>query len=294
MAGGLGTIIGAFAGEPKFDVKRNVKNDQIQDLIYQLMEAEKNAGFSNEWSITDLTKKFYATQGERQNQAKQEVGTLDRFYNGAIADELAQIRQARKAAYRDATDRAVSGINRGRNLGLLAGDVAGSSYLDRIALGQARDAEITGALDDVNQQKQDLNWLTGNQVNLAGRRGQIADSALMRILVPSQLRSQEVARKAGMFGAINALDKSNTFYGLSKDRTTLDQVGEGLDGLVQLAMEIYGTGALGGMGGMGGGMGGAGGGAGSAMGMLGSMGGGGGGGQSNAVRYESMFGGLAQ
>lgn len=291
MAGGLGTIIGAFAGEPEFDVKRNVKSDNIADLIAQLQEAEKKAAFQNEWSISDLTKKFFATQGERQQQAKREADVFKSFSDGRMASRLGADETEFARATEGLRDLNLAQIAKGRSRGFLGGDVAGSSYLDRTAFGLQNEAQTRAARDIVDRKRSNLNWLTGNQVNSAGRAGQVEDAALMRILMPGQLQSQEVARRGNFLNLLNSLDKSNTFYGLSKDRTTLDQVGEGLDGVVQLAMEIYGTGA---MGGMGGGMGGGGGGGmGSAMGMLGSMGGGGGGKQPDAVRYESMFGGLA-
>lgn len=277
------SLLDAIQGDKTFSTVSNVKSDKIADLLAGLYEADKNATNQNEWSIGDLTKKWFATQGERQQQARQEMAALDRFYTGDLANELAGIRAKRRSAFTDATDRALAGITRNKNLGLLGGDSSGGSYANRIALGLGRDAEISAALDAVNQEKSDLNYLTGNQINLAGRRGQIGDAAYLRGLMPGQLRSQEVSRRIGNLGMMDSIDKSNTFYGLKQDRSTLDQVGEVAAALYQAYQEYQQMGSPG----MGGGMGGMGG-------MMGGGGGGGGGGgspsQANAVRYESMFG----
>lgn len=221
----IGNNINAYSfGANDTKTVSNIKSENIADLIAQLQEAEKTATHQTEWGIAETIKRIFASQAQRQQQAKQEVGSIDRFYDGSLEGELAGIRARRGAAYRDSTDRALAGIRKGKNLGLLSGDTTGGSYFDRIALGSSRDAEIAAALDAVNQEKADLNYLTGNQVNLAGRRGEISDAALMRLLIPGRLRTDETRRRLGMTGGINDLDKSNTFYGLREELDTTAKI----------------------------------------------------------------------
>jgi hypothetical protein len=241
-----GEMIRAFKGEDTFSLLKNVKNPRIDQLISDLLDSEGKVSSQNDQSITDFVHQYLGQQGDRTRQAKQEVSTLDKFYDGGVENMLSDIRAARRQAYRTATDRGIDEIRKNRSLGFLSGDSVGSSYLDRIAMRQGGDAEIAASLDDVNQRKSDLNYLLGNQVNLAGRRGALMDSVLARLLTPVNLRGGEMARRIGNLGSLNQIEKSNTFYGLQKDHDTIDQVadfGNAFGSTLMDVASVYGGGS---------------------------------------------------
>lgn len=275
--GGFGSVVNAFGPEDELEVKPLVKSQNIAALMASLQEAEQKAAFKNEWSIADFTKKHFATQWERQQQANQEADVFRKFHDGRMAATLAADETEFDRTTDGLLDLNLAEIANGRSRGFLGGDVAGSDRLERIAFGLQNQAKTRAARDIVDRKRSNLNWLTGNQVNSVGAVNNTLDKALMRILVPGQLQGQEVARRGGMLGLLDQIDKSNTFYPVNKNRTWMHQLGEGLDGVMELAQEaasIYGS----------------------------AMGGGAMGGSKpdtsrkdnqSSVRYESMFGGLS-
>lgn len=247
----FGEMFRAFGGDDEFSVLKNTKSEAISNYLNQLLQSEYDVGNRNRADIEQFSGEFIGQQGNRKSQAKQETKSIDKFYDGTVERLLSDIRGRRKEAYRASTDRGVAGINKNRSLGFLGGDTPNNSYQNRQAMGLARDAEIQFGLDDTNQEKADLNYLLGNQIGLAGKRGAIGDSVLSRLLYPGQLRSAELGRATGSLGNLNQIEKSNTFYGLQKDRDALDQVSDFFNALgdtVMSAASVYG-----GMGGGGGG-----------------------------------------
>lgn len=236
----FGEMFRAFGGDDEFSVLKNTKSTAIENYLNQLLQSENEVGNRNRADIEQFSGEFIGEQGKRKAQAGQETKSIDKFYDGTVERLLADIRGRRREAYRASTDRGVAGINKNRSLGFLGGDTPNNSYQNRQAMGLARDAEIQFGLDDTNQEKADLNYLLGNQIGLAGKRGSIGDSVLSRLLYPGQLRGAELGRATGSLGSLNQIEKSNTFYGLQKDRDALDQVSDFFNALGDTVATAYG------------------------------------------------------
>lgn len=260
----MGSVVGGalkgFQGDPDFRTLSNVKNRDINKKLKGLLGEWDTTSKENKDTLTNFSSKFLADQPERETQARQESGVVDRYYNGGIETALSNLRNKRTEALKTATQRALDYATRTRKAAALGGGGGtGNSYLNRMALVTSGDILSQAALDEANQERQDLDFLERSRLGLIGQRGNIVDAALQRVLVPKSLQDAEMARRVALLGNLSNLDQQNNFYGLQQKTTGLDRWANVLGSTQAGSADMLGT-AMNIYGGMGGGGGGGGGG----------------------------------
>lgn len=254
--GTLGGILRATKGADKFNVMRNVKNQGIDTQLQGLLGDFGTNKTQSQNALAKFTADWAKGATQAQNFADSDVGAINQYYDGSMASILSNLRGQRQRAVKDASDRAVAYATRGRNSNLIAGGGGGgSSYNTRLGLRQTGDIMTGAAVDDANQARADLGMMENARLGLLGRRGAIMDANAQRSLMPQQMQNQEIQRLIGLLGGLTNLDQANSFYGLQKQRTSLDKwadISDAIDQGVMNGASAFGS-VMGGMMGMGGG-----------------------------------------
>lgn len=268
--------MGGFTGlfdRPDPETAVLVKNPALQGYIDT---ATRNYGAltkAGDAGLDAYIQKFLAGQGAAERTAGQETGAVDEFYNGTMANRLADLRARRMASVNAAADVASNQAIRGLKSNRLVGDGSGSSYAQRVATGALAPIRTGAAVDAANAERGDLDYLTGNRINLAGARTRIADTLAGRELTPYNTRLAMSKDNTGVLSGIIQQDQANKFYGIKQKPGLLDRMQQEvqfLQGLQSIMKNQYGTAAegAGGWSSMAGGGGGGGGGMGSMMGGM--------------------------
>lgn len=265
--------MGGFTGlfdRPDPYVTSLTKNPSIQRGIDANLGDWTSARSQNQAGLSDFITKYLADQGNAEKYAGQETGAISQFYNGDMANQLAALRAKRTSAVTNAADVGVQQALRNVDLSRVGEQGGGGSYDRRLAIGAVTPIRTAAALDSVNQERGDLDYLTGNRIALAGARTGIADRLAGRALVPGQARFSALSQQTGGLAPIIQQDQANKFYGIKQDPGLLDRMQQEvqfLQGLQSIMKNQYGTAseAYGGWSGMGGG--------GGMGGMMGGMGG---------------------
>lgn len=214
----------AAIGLDPFFTTKNTKSNDVQDQIGKLFGLFDKAKQSATSAASGFSSAIQASQPRAQGYADQETSAVDRYYNGSMAGELAALREARQTAVNTATERAMGDLKRILSLERLGDSPGGSqaagtgSYLQKLALDRASELRSQAALDDVNQQRTDLDALERLRMALTGQRNQIQDSTIQRQLLPSQMDAETFNRLVQQLAALQQSDLFNNFYGLGKRR----------------------------------------------------------------------------
>lgn len=270
--------MGGFTGlfdRPAPQVTSLTKNRTIgsynQGLLGQYGDIQSGAS----GALNSYIRKYLANTKAAETQTGQETSAIDRFYNGDMANTLAALRAKRAGAINSAADVGVQQALRSVAGNAVAEQGGPSSYERRLAIGATTPIRVNAAVDQANQERSDLDYTTGNQINLAGARGRLGDTLASRALEPTRAGEAMISGEVGALGPLVSIDQANKFYGISQKPGILDRMQQEtqfLQGLQSIMKNQYGTAseAAGGWSGMGGG--GGGGGMGSMMGGMGGMG----------------------
>lgn len=213
----------------------SVKNKQLAQRINEAFGNYDTVHNEGQSALGDYINNYFSDSPNATKRTGQEIGTIDRFYNGGVGGDLATMRLTRQQAVNDAASRAageaLAGIGRSR-VGMEGGP---SSYDKQLALRSIDDVRTKAALDNSQQERSDYDYLTGNQLNLAGRRQGMADQLSMRPLVPEMQRRQLFSQDLGFLGQLGQEDQANTFYGLKNH----PGIGEGFTSDYGQLMDAY-------------------------------------------------------
>jgi hypothetical protein len=237
--GAFGDIISAFEGDPTFKLLDITKSPALQAALNELLKDYGSGKKSGQQAINDFITKFQSDSKTANANGQQEIGNIDRYFNGDVANTLAAQRSSRATAVKAAGDRALALSQKSRNLSQLTSGGGSNSYLARLGLKNASDIGVNEALDQSNMERGDFNWLEGQKQALTGRRSAMQDALTNRILVPSRIQQGFNASNLGFLQGWQGVNNANKFYGLQQERTVADRVGQGLDGALQLVMDYY-------------------------------------------------------
>lgn len=250
--GAVGGVLRATSGPPQVSTISSVKNPALQGNIDSLISGYKSLASSGDTALSDYISKYMAGQGAADKRTGQELGSMDQFYNGAMSNQLAQLRAQRSSALTNAADVASQQAIASENRSRVSGQGGLGSYDTRMAMANLTPIRAQAALEDANQARADLGYVTGNQLGLTGQRQGIANQNAAYGLVPEQTRLAMMQGRSGYLGSLGNLDQQNKFYGLQQKPNMWADVADSLDQGILNAAAIYGS--VGG--GMGGGMGG--------------------------------------
>lgn len=117
---------------------------------------------------------------------------------------MANLRARRKTAVTDATTNLLGDLRRSLSMGRIGGGGGAglSSYLSRIAAGEAGKLRVNEALDAAGQERSDLGALIAARQGTIGKGQTLIDSALSRLLTPIDA----TAKAGGLYG--NAIQQA--------------------------------------------------------------------------------------
>lgn len=225
--------------------------------------------------LRNWTQDFNAATPQVEAAGRQEVGFLDKFYDGSFSNYLQGLRNREGDARRAAGDRALQYVSGQQDrAAMLRGEPSGTSSATR-AMGYraARDIENDVALSALARERGDFDYINRMQLGNIGARGGILDALLTRKLLPKQLNDQELFRLIQTLGGISGIRQGASQPVLWRERSDLEKTSDFMDSLAEGAYK--GANAFMTFSGMGVGMGGAGGLGGAAAGGAASGAGGG-------------------
>jgi hypothetical protein len=249
--GAIGGILRATGGPGKYSTVSSVKNpalaSSINRSIGQLPGYQSNVNNA----LGTFTSNWNANTPITQTQTNQQVGAMQQFYNGAMSNQLAQLRQQQQQAVNSAADIGVQQALRASNQSRLTGSGGLSSYNQRQSMAAVAPIRAQAALANAQQARNDLGYVTGNQLALAGQQQALENAQAQRALVPAQTQGQLLGQENQVMSGLTNLDQANTFYGLQKSPNEWADIADSLDQGILNAASIYssmGTPGLGGQG----------------------------------------------
>lgn len=246
--------------EPDMRGKRVVFDPQVDARTNFLLKDWGQQRRNDRAFLADWTKDFNAATPEYEANAGQEKAELAKFFDGTYQGYLSGLRTAEAGARRSAGDRALQ-FARGNvdRANILGGSPNGNNSASRaLSYNLGRDIENDIALNGVARERQDFNWLVGNQSANIGRRNAITDGLLARKLLPTQLSDQQLMFAINSLGSITNIRNAISQPVFWREKGTMEKVGDVLDTFADSAYK--GANAFSTFSGMGGGMGGGGGG----------------------------------
>lgn len=274
--GNLISDVGFAAGDRgRTSVTALTKNTGLAARFGSALQDYDTVRTSGQSALQEYIRKYLAQEAPMNARTTQEIGNLDRYFNGDVQREMAGLRAQRGLAVTNAANLAQRYALANQNRSLVGNEGGGSSYDRRLALRNMGDIQTQAALDAANQSRNDYGQLESVRLGLTGQRNALANQIAGYGLVPEQVRRQMYGQDLGYLSNLTSLDQANTFYGLQYDPSVSEMAGAITGDVAELAASAYGAGAFGGggAGGMMGGMGGGGGGGGGMGGMMGMTGG---------------------
>lgn len=250
----MSSLITAFSGTPDIKTVDNVKSGAIQGQIDSSLSGLSALNAAGKNALADFTKNYTANNAAAGAETANEVGSVNRYYNGDVENALAGMRAQRKSAVLNAAklaqDRALAGIHGN----MLTSPAGGSSYDSRLGMNSFADIASGAALDNANQTSQDYRTLLAGQAANLGKSNSLLDANAQRSLVPYQAQSQIFGNGLSALGQIQGMNNNNNMYGLKQDRNqAADIVGALGSTANQLASAYTAFSGMGGGGGGGGG-----------------------------------------
>lgn len=243
--------IGAAAGDTgKNTVERLTKNRDIQTQLDASLKDYTKTKTASSLALDQYIKDYLSGGAAAKTRTAQETGAIDRYYNGDVERQLAELRTRRAQAGDEALRRSLGYMTRTMNSDRLTGSSGGGSYDRQLALRMGGDLNLQTMLDNLNQERADQEYLRQSQLGLAGRRTGMADALALRDLVPANAMKSELGWNLGTLGDITKLDQMNNFYGVKYNPSASEMAGNITGDVASLAMSMYGMGMFGGAGGM--------------------------------------------
>jgi hypothetical protein len=243
LASGLGAGSGTTSGT---DI---VKSPMIQADISGMNSQFNRDNKLNRVDLNQYIKEMMANTPEVGKWTDQEIAAIDPYFNGNMEAQLAALRADSTVASREAVARALADYRGNQNRSLMATGAPGASeYTGRQAITAETNADLASRLQDIAQARNDLGYLSGQKIALAGRRSQLADALAGRAMVGVNARQQLDQTQAGLISALTNMDQQNNIYGTKYTPSTLEKVGSALS---SVGSGLGGVGSL--LGDMGGG-----------------------------------------
>jgi hypothetical protein len=215
-AGGTGTPGGASGtgtGTNPYWTISNTKSQPIQDTITGALSDWTKQKLEGTKALADFSAESAASRGASRGFLNQENTNVGGYFNGQVQSRLDKLLADQVAADQAAAGQAK--LEAGGTYKKLG--IAGASDVYRNRMIDAALAKINSeaAQRQTAQQMANYQWLTGAQRSLLGQRSGAETNYLNTGLIPLQANTAWQTGMLQNLGAINALDKSNMFYGLN-------------------------------------------------------------------------------
>lgn len=192
----------------------NAKNSGLNRRINDTLTRYDTVSKDSSNALADYIASYFGNTKTATSNTGQEVGNINRYFDGGAASDLAGLRATRSGAVNNAADLAsqyaLANLSRSR-----AGGAGGpSSYDTRMALRNTGDIATQAAVDDATQARNDWSTLEQQRLGLTGARTNLLDQLAARPLAPANMERQMLGQDLGILGQIGGVDQANTFYGL--------------------------------------------------------------------------------
>lgn len=253
ILGAVGAVGGGlqagFGGTGSYSLQDVVKSPMLQRQINQGAANNQTLYNQNQQSLNQFISAYLANQGQAQNNTSQETGSMGQFYNGQMASQLAQLRAQRASAINAAANVASQQALRATNQSLLGAGGSGGSYAERLRMGALIPIQTQAAVDNANQARSDLGYITQNQIGLAGQRNALMAQQAAYGLVPAQMRQQFYGQNLSNIGGLENLYSGNNIYGVKYTPSSGELAGQVISGSLNGFMSGASMGLAGGGGG---------------------------------------------
>jgi len=211
----MDSLIGS-GGKPK--TISNVLNKDI---------ASRNKTLLSDWTTTRNTgmeglnqyvTDFYAGQPSAKARSGQEVGNMDRYFDGGASAELAGMRNRAYENAVGAGDLASKFLLRNYKSGAATQEgMPSSTYFARAVMPSLMDVQSGAALARDAAERSDWGNLEAQRLALTGRRTGVEDQLLGRSMMPYMANNQLLGSNASLLAQLGNIDTGNTMYGLKNN-----------------------------------------------------------------------------
>lgn len=196
----------------------STRSQPIQQGIGQAMATRTTNQTQANQSLSDFVKEFLSSKGQVQQAAGQESAALGNIYGtgaGSLQQQLADINRRRTAAVNAGAQSAFGRAMRNNNVSRMQG--GNSSYLDRVLMQQMGDIGASSAGQAADQERNDLQYLTGQRTANVGGQQAIIDRMLARNFMPTQAASEIEGMNLRNLGGLANLEYGNNIYERPED-----------------------------------------------------------------------------
>lgn len=237
--GDIGALTGSNGSTKQLSFTRN---PQLQQSLGTLIGNYNTTASANRADLNSYISDFLSNKGTMTANTGQETSAINRFYNGDVARQLAEL----EAQQSQLGDRAVSqglayargGLNRSIAGG---GGGADSSYLNRATLGTATDINLQNDQNLLNQRRGDVMYLNQMPVQLAGQRNALLNATAGYDLLPVQARQNEVGWEAGVLNSLMGANNANNAYAYQYQPSNWQLAGNLVGDLGSTAADVAAT-----------------------------------------------------
>lgn len=190
----------------------------IQAGINQAMATRTTNQAQANQSLSDFVRDFLSSKGQVQQAAGQESAALANIYGsgaGSLQQQLADINRRRTAAVNAGAQSAFGRAMRNNNVNRMQG--GNSSYLNKVLMQQMGDIGASSAGQAADQERNDLQYLTGQRTANMGGQQAIIDRMLARNFMPTQAASEIEGMNLRNLGGLANLEYGNNIYERPED-----------------------------------------------------------------------------
>ena len=176
--GSVVTAIGGATGDKgSYSLDTLTKNQGIQSALNNLIGSYNSQVSNDSTDLNSYIKNYLAGTNQATQNTAQETGAIDRYYNGDVARQLAGLRAQQSQLGNQSVAQALAYQRGNQNRALVTGGGGDSSYDNRIGIGTAANLNLANNLQNLAQQRSDINQVDQSQLALAGQRNNLADAA---------------------------------------------------------------------------------------------------------------------
>jgi hypothetical protein len=191
----------------------NTKSQPIQDTITGALADWTKQKLEGTKTLADFSAESAASRGASRGFLNQENTNVGGYFNGQVQSRLDKLLADQVAA--DQTAATQAKLEAGGTYKKLGISGASDVYRNRMIDAALAKINAEAAQRQTAQQMANYQWLTGAQRSLLGQRTGAETNYLNTGLIPLQANTAWQTGILQNLGAINALDKSNMFYGLN-------------------------------------------------------------------------------
>ncbi len=255
MGKNIGSIIDWASGsEGQNTIERLTKNPALENFNLDAQSNYATTRNASQAGLEDYIKQYLAGSKTASTRSGQEQNVIDRYYNGDIERRLSELRTRRAQASKDAAARGFAYALRGQNADRIAGGGGGTSSYDRaLAMKTGADLDLQARLDNLGQERGDMDYLNRSQLGLMGQRSAMADALAARALVPGQARQADLGWNMNAIRGLLGNDAANNMYGVKYEPSAGEKFSQwqqndanDIAQIAGMASSVYGGGGGGG------------------------------------------------